>query len=515
MSTGERLSGADRAWLLMDRPATPMTIVGLLILEGRLERARLRELLAERLLRFARFRCVPVADALGAQWVEAEHFDLDDHVISVALPSPATQTELEALVGELSSTPFNPGRPLWTYHLVERYGRGSAVIARIHHCYADGIALMRVLLSLADTGSRPAPPPAVPAEETSGGFAGLQALAGLAPAPIAATLRGGTELIESGLGYLLHPLDAATAAWDALGYTVELVQVATLADDPATRLKQTLSGAQHVAWAEPLSLEEVRTVAHALGCTVNDVLVSTLAGALGRYLASEGDEVTGLTLRAVVPVNLRPESEPLTLGNRFGMVFIELPIGIRQPLARLDAVHSAMQQLKGSTQAAAVLGLLSVVGSLPSPVADTATAIFSAKASLVVSNLPGPREKLRLGGIPLRQFLFWVPHAGSIGTGVSILTYRGAVQFGVIADRQTVAHPDRLVELIGAEFERLLLLVLLGAAALSDAGDSRARATRPRSQGRPRRARATSSASTASTAAHAAARAYSARASSR
>ncbi|HUL18445.1 MAG TPA: hypothetical protein VLV29_04190, partial [Steroidobacteraceae bacterium] len=81
MSTVERLSGADRAWLLMDQPTTPMTIVGLLVLEGRLQRARLRELLIERFLCFERFRCIPVADALGAVWVEAEHFDIDDHLI--------------------------------------------------------------------------------------------------------------------------------------------------------------------------------------------------------------------------------------------------------------------------------------------------------------------------------------------------------------------------------------------------------------------------------------------------
>jgi diacylglycerol O-acyltransferase / wax synthase len=496
MSSLERLSAADRAWLLMDRPATPMTIVGLLVLEGRLERTRLRELLGQRMLAFQRFRCAPVADALGAVWVEAENFDIDDHIVSAALPAPATRTELEALVGELASTPFNPGRPLWSYHLVEHYERGSAVIVRMHHCYADGIALVRVLLSLADAKAGSAPPPVAP-EEASGLLAGLPDLAGLAPEPLAAVLRSGTELLESGLGYLLHPLEAASLARDALAYAGELLQVARLADDPVTRLKQPLSGARHAAWAEPLSLEEVRTIAHALGCTVNDVLMSTLAGALGRYLRSQGDDVTDLALRAVVPVNLRPENAPVTLGNRFGMVFVTLPIGIRHPLERLYAVRSAMQQLKGSTQAAAVFALLSVVGALPSPVVDAATALFSAKASLVVSNLPGPRERLRLAGIPLRQFLFWVPHAGSIGTGVSILTYRGAVNFGVIADRQTVRRPRELVELIGAEFERLLLLVLLGT--------GRAVAV-ARPQVRPRRARATSSASLTSSGSHSAAR---------
>ena len=505
MTNAERLSGADRAWLLMDRPTNPMTIVALLVLERPLERRRLRALLEKRFLAFQRFRRVPVADAVGAVWVESEQFDIDDHIVSVALPAPAGQAELEALVGELASTPFNPGRPLWSFHLVERYCGGSAIIVRIHHCYADGIALVRVLLSLADgKGRGPGPPP--PTDDSGNGFFGLHGLAGLTPAPIAAAVRGGAQLLESGLDYMLHPLDAASAAMNALGYAGELVHVAALADDAKTGLKQALSGVRHAAWAESLSLEEVRTIAHALGCTMNDVLLSALAGALGRHLARQGDDVAQLTIRAALPVNLRPEKEPPTLGNRFGMVFVELPIGIRHPLERLDAVHRAMQALKGSSQSAAVLGLLSLAGTLPAPVAEALTEAFTAKASLVVSNLPGPQTLLRLAGVPMRQFLFWVPQAGSIGTGVSILTYGGAVQFGVIADRQTVRQPDQFVRLIGAEFERLLLLVLLGSGQALDAADS---------QGRPRRARRTSSSSLASRGSHSVARRYSAPASSR
>jgi len=466
MSTVERLSGADRAWLLMERPTNLMMIVALIVLERRLTRARLRALIAARFLAFERFRCFPVADALGARWVEAERFDIDDHVSSLALPASAAQPELEALVGELAGTPFNPGRPLWTFHLVERYQRGSAIIVRIHHCYADGIALVRVLLSLADdprgSGAR-RHVPAVPQRATT-----LAAgLAGLVPAPFAAAVRGGMELVESGFDYMLHPAAASAAARDALGYAGELVHIAALGEDPLTRLKRPLSGARRVAWAEPQPLEEVRTIGHVFGCTINDVLVSTLSGALGRYLAAHGDAITAkTTIRAAVPVNLRAEGEPLTLGNRFGLVFVELPIGIRHPLERLYAVHAAMQELKGSYQAGATLGLMSVVGTLPSPVEEPTTALFTAKASLVVSNLPGPREPLRLAGAVIGQVLFWVPEAGSIGTGISVLTYRGEVQFGVISDRQMIERPRELIALIGAEFERLVCLTLLGAGAL-------------------------------------------------
>lgn len=461
MSSVERVSGADRAWLLMERPTNLMVVVGLIVLGPGFDRARYREVIARRFLAHERFRWVPVAEALGARWVEAEQFSLDDHIAYVALPAPGTQRELEALLGELASTPFNPGRPLWMFHVVEHYGEGSAIIVRIHHCYADGIALMRVLLSLTDGAPAEQLEPRGPA--ASGAHTGLTELL---PLPLASALRGGVDLLEAGVGYLLHPAQATGLARDALAYSGELLHIAALSDDPRTRLKRPLSGARRAAWAAPLSLQEVRTIAQVLGCTVNDVLLSTLAGALGRYLASHGDELAGTRIRAVVPVNLRAEDEPATLGNRFGLVFAELPIGLPHPLERLYAVHGAMQQLKGSAQAAATLGLLSVMGTLPSSVAEPTTALFSAKASLVVSNLRGPAEPLRLGGAGITQVLFWVPEAGSIGTGISILSYRGGVQFGVISDREIIPRPDEVVALIDAEFERLVYLVLLGGASL-------------------------------------------------
>jgi WS/DGAT/MGAT family acyltransferase len=341
---------------------------------------------------------------------------------------------------------------------------------RIHHCYADGIALVQVLLSLADRArlgrrrqARRPDPGSVPAGRH-----------GMIPGALLGALRGGiglldqgTGLLEQGIHYALHPGEATTLARDALGIAAELTHIGTMADDPPTCLKRPLSGIRRVAWAEPLLLEEVRTIAHVLGCTINHVLVSTLAGALRSYLEAQGQEVSGLTLRATVPVDLRSgDGADPVLGNRFGLVFVDLPVGIRHPLERLYAVHASMQSLKGSVQAFATLSLLSFVGNLPSPVEAPATALFSAKASLVASNLPGPREPLSLAGIPVSRMLFWVPQAGSIGTGVSMLSYNGQVQFGVIADRELIPEPAQLVERVASEFDRLVLLVLLGGAAL-------------------------------------------------
>lgn len=464
MKDNERMSAVDRAWLMMERPTNPMMVVGLLILDRPLALEKLRDVVAERFVSFARFRCRPQADALGAHWSRYPEFALADHVLCVALPGNADQRELEALAGEMASTPLSPERPLWSFHLVEKYRAGSAVIVRIHHSYADGIALMRVLLSLTDltprahlrSGRRPRGRASARIEN-----AFFEPFASVAQF-VSQVLGEGAALAEKSLHYALHPREATAALRHATALAAELTHIGLLADDPQTRLKGPLSGVRHVAWTEPLPLDEVRTIARVLGCTINDVLVATLAGALGRYLRSHGDKVSGVSIRAAVPVNLRAEADAnLGLGNEFGLVFVELPIGIHNPLKRLYAVRAAMLALKGSPQALVTFGLLSVIGTLPLAVEESATALFSAKASLVASNVPGPRKPLYLGGAKLSQALFWVPPAGSIGVGISMLTYNDALQFGVMSDRALIAHPGSLAALLEEEFEGLVLTVLM------------------------------------------------------
>lgn len=459
------LSRVDRAFLNMERTSNPMVIVALIVLGAPLQRARLRERIAERFATYRRFRCVPVDGLAQAVWQHLYSFNVDDHVLSAALPRPGGQHELEALVGELASEPLPAGRPLWSFHLVEHFGRGSAIIARIHHCYADGIALVRVLLNLTDDrrslvrrdAARRSDPTAAAAESVG------------APTAVwlTETLGHSRRLAEAGLHLALHPTAAASAAGQASTLASELAHIALLPDDPPTHLRGPLSGIRRVAWGKSLLLEEVKTIGRVLGCTVNDVLIATLAGALGQHLQSLGDSINGLTLRAAVPVDLRAaEGDDDPLGNRFGLVFVELPVGVRHPLERLYGVQTAMRTLKGSEQALLTYGLLTAVGSLPRPVEDVVMDLFSAKASLVASNLRGPRTALSIHGAPLRQVLFWVPQSGSIGIGVSMLSYHGRVHFGVMADRQILPHPAELIARIKSAFEQLVLLVLLGGSAL-------------------------------------------------
>lgn len=468
--SGEPMSGIDLAWLRMERATNPMMIVAVLILDGRVTRARLRSLLAGRLLRFERFRELPVHDALGTRWAQDPHFDVDRHLRMLRLPPRAGQRQLEAAASKLASTQLDPHRPLWQIHLIERYGKGSAIIARFHHCYADGIALMRVLLSLTDPAPMPVAAPTPATHPVRGNsqrgllslMSPLTDLVGSAMSAVQRAGQGAADLVSASLRTLAHPDQAAALARQGAAALGELADIALLPEDPPTPLKGKLGSHKQAAWSQPLSFMEVKTVATALDCTINDVLLAGVAGALGSHLAQRGVGIDGLTIRALVPVNLRLADEEPQLGNQFGLVFANLPIGERNPLARVYAVHQDMLRLKRSSQALVALWLLTAMGLLPGVVEERAIELFTAKASVVVSNVPGPREPLYLAGARISQQFFWVPQAGAIGVGISLLTYGGRVHFGLIADRNLIPDPHDVARRFSDEFERLLLCTLAG-----------------------------------------------------
>lgn len=464
----ERMSAVDAAWLRMDRPTNLMLIVGVVVFDERVDYARFRRTIEERFLKFPRFRRRAVQDAVGASWETDPDFDLDQHVVRVELPAPAGQPELEAFVSQLAGTDVDRRRPMWQFHFIEDFQGGSAVILRIHHCYADGTAMIRVFLTLTDPDREPAadpapagdPPARKPTDDESLPWLGKLGVPGLGL--VQKVYAEGAQWLARAMDLTKNPEHANELARHALGVAGELARVATLADDPPTRYKGALGSRKIAAWTDPLPLAEVMSVARALGCTVNDLLLSTAAGALGEYLRRHGEDTDGLRIRATVPVNLRDPKSAAELGNHFGLVFLELPIGIRDPLERLFEVHAAMTALKSSYQPVLTLGLMAALGLMPGQVQSSAIDLLSAKASAVATNVPGPRQPMYLAGSRIARLIFWVPQSGDIGLGISILSYAGQVQFGLIADHKRVPDPGAIAALFHEEFEHAVLALLLG-----------------------------------------------------
>jgi WS/DGAT/MGAT family acyltransferase len=232
-------------------------------------------------------------------------------------------------------------------------------------------------------------------------------------------------------------------------------------DDSATRLKGKPGTTKRVAWCQPIPLAEVKAVGKALNCSINDVLLSCVAGAIGAYLRSFGDKVDGQEIRAMVPVNLRPLEQAYKLGNNFGLAPLVLPIGIENPIERVYEVRRRMNQLKGSMQPLLAFGMLAVAGMLVKPAQEALLNLFSKKTTAVMTNVPGPAQKLKFCGSTLEQSLFWVPQSGSVGLGVSILSYGGGVQFGVISDSTLCPEPQKIIDEFEPEFAKLSLVTLM------------------------------------------------------
>ncbi|NRB71409.1 MAG: DUF1298 domain-containing protein, partial [Xanthomonadales bacterium] len=270
------------------------------------------------------------------------------------------------------------------------------------------------------------------------------------------------KAVEEGLSMLHDPAKASRYANEAGEIMGELAHALALPNDPRTQFKGQLGVRKEVAWAEPLPLSEVKAVGKAFGCTVNDVLIASVSGALRSYLEESGQEGdTECDLRATVPVNLRPLEHALELGNHFGLVFLELPVSAANPLARLYTVNERMNALKSSKQAAVTFGFLAALGMGPSVLQKPVLDVLSEKATAVLTNVPGPQQPLYLAGSPLRELMFWVPQNGSIGMGISILSYNGQVFFGLITDRKLVPEPQRVIDRFRAEFEKLLYLGMM------------------------------------------------------
>ncbi len=428
------VSPPDSAWLRMENPTNPMTITGVLGFDSELSLDAVRRFASERLMRFDRFRMrIEGAGSSRPRWVPDEALDLDHHVFETALPAPGGKAGLEALVSDLMSDPLSFAHSPWTFHLVHGVDHGdgtsgSALVGRIHHVIGDGIALMHVLIHAVDEYFDPD----APTDRRAGAAAPVR------PASVKAS---GT----SSKG----PLRRAGGGVASLGHLL------TMPADSDTLFKGTTSPVKRAAWTEPFSLDSIRAIGDAMGAKVNDVLMSSAAGAIRRYLQDQGERVDGVTVRMATPFNVRPLERAHELGNSFGLVFVALPVGEATARDRLRVTKERMDAVKASEEPAVVYAILQTIGRAPMWAHRFVVDLFQQKASGVLTNVPGPREPLHIEGSRVTTLMFWVPQAGDIGLGISILSLDGSVRVGITSDATIVPDPAVLARSFQDEFAAL------------------------------------------------------------
>ncbi|HSK26827.1 MAG TPA: wax ester/triacylglycerol synthase domain-containing protein [Jiangellales bacterium] len=429
------MAAEDGLWLRLDRPTNALGIVSVLWTATPVEPADLRRLLTERVVdRHPVFRCRPVLDGgwlPGGSWEEDPDFDLDRHVRVESLAPGRPDRVLQERVGGLRSTPLDLSRPPWTVHLLQGYGRGSAIVVRTHHALADGVRMIRLLLALLDP---------IAGEPTDARPVATHGVDAVLPAVLDA-LRHPWHAVGTGLRLAVSALNTAVDVVELLGWV-----------NPRTAWSGPPGATKTAAWSGEIPLELLADLAHRDGGTVNDACLALLGGAVGRAHRSERNGATPSDLAWMVPVNLDPleAGPPERLGNHFALVLVVLPL--RGPFrARLAEVHARVERIRHSWEPALTHGLQQLLGRAPEPVASTMSDLLANKAVGVVTNVPGPRTRMALAGAEVTGIVGWAPCSADQVLTACIVSYAGGVRIGFGADRCRVGDARVLVGALGEE----------------------------------------------------------------
>ena len=453
-------SWGDALFLYIERPGQPLNIGSVSIFEGNnLPLKACRELVASKLPLIPRYRQRVVFPPLNLglpHWEYDPNFDIRNHIRQVTLRN-GSEAQLKALFASLIGTHLDRQRPLWDITLVRGLqGKRSALIARIHHCLADGIAginIMSVLMS---------PSPVVEP---------VARIKNEAPArrpprdPGAALLDG---LVKSSLsavqGALTLHSEAVQIAQGVLASSgerlSELLNVLPELASPADRLPFNVvcHGPQKFGWTE-LDLHAIKAIKDCCGGTVNDVILTVAAATLRRYAELRKVRVKGRSARIMIPVNVRAGESSGELGNRITFVPVTVPLDIRNPQKLFACVCRRTEYIKHAHAAELVLFAGGLFGAIPSPfwaaVGPVASQLPLSLCNLICTNVPGPQTPLYLLGRKMVAWYPYVPIGGELGTNWAILSYDGKAYFGFSCDVAAVPDPESLEKFAEASFAEL------------------------------------------------------------
>lgn len=477
---------SDLTWLNMDRPNNLMYVHGLLWFEQRPDWDAVEAVLGERLV--GRF---PVFGRRSRQvdgtwvWQDDPGFSLHRHVRRATLDEPGTEVEAQAYISSRFSQPFDHEHPLWEVDLVDGVrhlpgeGDGAMLLARFHHGIADGIRLVQVMLSLLDPLHDDVHPPAVGRTGTRGSVTDQAARLARATVSGAADAVSGTAstLMRSPTWVArLHPRNTAsglrrlsrpTTVTDAMSRVASednslvntwrsVSRLALSGRSVDTVWSGTPGVEKKVAWVTGVTLDEVRHIGSQHSATINDVLLAAVSLGLTDYLSGKGEQgVDAVTW--LVPVSLRPitAEAPTELGNKFAVVLLPMPIGIRDPDRLLREIHSRMARIKNSAEPLVLFGIQRAIAETPTAVSVGLTNFVANKSVGVLTNVPGPRAPMALAGTQVSGVLGWVPTSGDQPLGVCIFSYNGSVSIGIAADAGLVSDPNDLARMIQTAIHRL------------------------------------------------------------
>jgi diacylglycerol O-acyltransferase / wax synthase len=432
----DRLTGLDASFLHIEDASSHMHVAGVMLFEGPPPPyADLLEAFERRLPLVPRYRQRLAFVPLGQgrpRWVDDPHFNLRYHVRSTALASPASERQLKDLAGRVFSQQLDRDKPLWEVWLVEGLDDDRfAVLSKTHHALVDGISGVDIMSVLFDTSPEPSAP-------TDPGDRWLpRPLPSRAQLLAEALLERATipaEIGRSAKAVLRGPRRIAGGIRDA-AVGVGAMAWAGLNPAPSSPYNRSIGPHRRFTWVRT-DLGDVKAIKDELGGTVNDVVLSVVAGGLGRHLRRRGVKTDGLELKAMVPVSVRSDVQRGALGNRVAAMMAPLPVWCQEPVARLDIVSEQLKGLKSGGQAVGAQVLTDLSGFAPPTIMDQASRLMARQRffNLVVTNVPGPQFPLYLLGRRMLDPFPMVPLAKNQALGVALLSYDGHINFGLVGD---------------------------------------------------------------------------------
>jgi WS/DGAT/MGAT family acyltransferase len=452
-----RLGAQDAAFLYFEREATPMNIGSVAVFGTEIPYGRFVKNVEEKLHLIPRYRQRVIPAPLNLAhptWEFDPEFDVRKHIIPVRLDAPGTRGQLRDLAARLFQGMLSRDKPLWEIYLVHGLeGGGSALVSKVHHCLVDGVSGIELLMIVLDVSPSPPPPP--PPDEP------------YAPPPLPDPISRLSDALFDRLAdglkrradfqkELLSTLDNP-ASLRSISRALETALPYFARPQRRAPFNAPFSGERRLAWSD-YSFAEVRAIRQACGGTVNDVVLTILGGALSRYYEAHGQETQNRVARVLTPVNVRREDERGALGNRISMLLVEVPLGVRNPIERLNIVRERCDNLKrnhiadGMELLADSLGVLpptlqALLATLPSPP--------NTVANMVCTNVPGPMIPLYSVGHRLEAHYPLVPIAWEMGVGCAVTSYNQKLYFALMADAKAAPDVDRLGDLLGQAYVEL------------------------------------------------------------
>lgn len=502
-----RLGVQDALWLEMDHAHNLMVVDSVIWTAEPLNFTKVRDVVEQRLInRYPVFRSKAVKDDDGVWWWEPDpDFDFDNHVSLVSLHNPDDPRALQDLVAAHRTEALDHNHPLWQAIWVNRYGNGSALVLRSHHAIADGMRMVQLSMSLFDSSPQGGPImvpaiqqagahlPGLPLRQRLRSAAGsVVHTAGTAAVRVAGVVRTATDApavlqragqlgryaLQNPVGVGNTLFSAAQAAGRGLAHNARaalpgggsLVDFFSAAPGDVDTMRKLLVGTRNdvtlwtgaageeksVAWSEPLSLAAVKAVAGANRCTVNDVLVATVASTLQAYLAAHRARCSSVTF--MVPVNLKPldRTLPDSLGNDFALVQLELPTDEDDPLKVLAIAKRRMERIKHGHEAAVAFRFQEAIAGLSHDLYEASVDLFSNRTVGTLTNVPGPPMPVYLAGALVDGMVGWAPVSGDQPMSFTIYSYDGEITVGIACDTKLVPDHEMIVDGFAAAFGRLV-----------------------------------------------------------